>query len=200
MKTIGLTGGIASGKSTVASILQKLGAHIFDADIASRQAVARGSQGLQQVIDVFGRDYLTVDGDLDRQKIAQLVFANKAALGQLESIVHTYVRSEAKKFLEQCRLQNLSAAVLDVPLLIECGWYKEVDLVWLVAVDEQTQIERAMARSGMSQQEVEVRIAAQMTLAAKCQYADLIIDNSGSLKQTELTVKKEWEKVLQMED
>lgn len=97
MKTIGLTGGIASGKSTVASILQKLGAHIFDADIASRQAVARGSQGLQQVIDVFGRDYLTVDGDLDRQKIAQLVFANKAALGQLESIVHTYVRSEAKK-------------------------------------------------------------------------------------------------------
>ena len=69
--------------------------------------------------------------------------------------------------------------------------------MWLVAVDEQTQIERAMARSGMSQQEVEVRIAAQMTLAAKCQYADLIIDNSGSLKQTELTVKKEWEKVLQ---
>ena len=85
-------------------------------------------------------------------------------------------------------------------LLIECGWYKEVDLVWLVAVDEQTQIERAMARSGMSQQEVEVRIAAQMTLAAKCQYADLIIDNSGSLKQTELTVKKEWEKALHMED
>ena len=192
MKIIGLTGGIASGKSTVASILQKLGAHIFDADIASRQAVARGSQGLQQVIDV--------DGELDRQKIAQLVFENKAALGQLESIVHTYVRSEAKKFLEQCRRQNFSAAVLDVPLLIECGWYKEVDLVWLVAVDEQTQIERAIARSGMSQQEVAVRIAAQMTLAAKCQYADLIIDNSGSLKQTELTVKKEWEKVLQMED
>ena len=200
MKIIGLTGGIASGKSTVASILQKLGAHIFDADIASRQAVARGSQGLQQVIDVFGRDYLTIDGELDRQKIAQLVFENKAALGQLESIVHTYVRCEAKKFLEQCRRQNFSAAVLDVPLLIECGWYKEVDLVWLVAVDEQTQIERAMARSGMSQQEVEVRIAAQMTLAAKCQYADLIIDNSGSLKQTGLTVKKEWEKVLQMED
>lgn len=200
MKIIGLTGGIASGKSTVASILQKLGAHIFDADIASRQAVARGSQGLQQVIDVFGRDYLAIDGELDRQKIAQLVFENKAALGQLESIVHTYVRSEAKKFLEQCRRQNFSAAVLDVPLLIECGWYKEVDLVWLVAVDEQTQIDRAMARSGMSQQEVEVRIAAQMTLAAKCQYADLIIDNSGSLKQTELTVKKEWEKVLQMED
>ncbi|MFQ9935162.1 MAG: dephospho-CoA kinase [Phascolarctobacterium faecium] len=84
--------------------------------------------------------------------------------------------------------------MLDVPLLIECGWYKEVDLVWLVAVDEQTQVERAMARSGMSQQEVEVRIAAQMTLAAKCQYADLIIDNSGSLKQTELTVKKNGKK------
>lgn len=111
MKIIGLTGGIASGKSTVASILQKLGAHIFDADIASRQAVARGSQGPQQVIDVFGRDYLTIDGELDRQKIAQLVFENKAnPLGQLESIVHTYVRSEAKKFLEQCRSQNFSAS------------------------------------------------------------------------------------------
>lgn len=98
MKTIGLTGGIASGKSTVALILKKLGAHIFDADIASRQAVARGSQGLQQVIDAFGSAYLTVDGDLDRQKIAQLVFENKAALGQLESIIHTYVRREAKNF------------------------------------------------------------------------------------------------------
>lgn len=200
MKIIGLTGGIASGKSTVAAVLRELGARVFDADLASRQAVVPGSQGLQQVVAAFGREYLTVAGELDRPKISQLVFENKEALRQLEGIIHTYVRQEAKLFLKQCRLQNLPAAVLDVPLLIECGWYKEVDLVWLVAVDEKTQIERAMARSGMSQQEVTARIAAQMTLAAKRQYADLIIDNSGSLTQTELTVKNEWEKVLQMED
>ena len=200
MKIIGLTGGIASGKSTVAAVLRSLGAKIFDADAASRQAVARGSQGLQQVIAVFGADYLTADGELDRPKIAKLVFEKQEALRQLEEIIHTYVRREAKKFLEQCRQQNMSAAVLDVPLLIECSWYKEVDLVWLVAVDEKTQIERAMVRSGMSEQEVRARIAAQMTLDAKRQYADLVIDNSGSRGETELIVKNEGEKVLQMED
>ena len=157
-------------------------------------------QGLQQVIAVFGADYLTADGELDRPKIAKLVFEKQEALRQLEEIIHTYVRREAKKFLEQCRQQNMSAAVLDVPLLIECSWYKEVDLVWLVAVDEKTQIERAMVRSGMSEQEVRARIAAQMTLDAKRQYADLVIDNSGSREETELIVKNEWEKVLQMED
>lgn len=200
MKIIGLTGGIASGKSTVAGILRRLGAEIFDADAVSRAAVAKGSQGLRQVIVAFGAEYLTAAGELDRGKLSRLVFEDRAALKKLESIVHAYVRQEAKVFLERARQKGLAAVVLDVPLLIEGGWYRDTDLVWLVAVDEKTQIERAMARSGMTEQEVKARIAAQMSLSDKKPYADLILDNSGSLEEIELTVKNAWEKVLQMED
>lgn len=200
MKIIGLTGGIASGKSTVAGILRRLGAEIFDADAVSRAAVAKGSQGLRQVIVAFGAEYLTADGELDRGKLSRLVFEDRAALKKLESIVHAYVRQEAKVFLERARQKGLAAVVLDVPLLIEGDWYRDTDLVWLVAVDEKTQIKRAMARSGMTEQEVKARIAAQMSLSDKKPYADLILDNSGSLEEIELTVKNAWEKVLQMED
>lgn len=200
MKIIGLTGGIASGKSTVAGILRRLGAEIFDADAVSRAAVAKGSQGLRQVIVAFGAEYLTASGELDRGKLSRLVFEDRAALKKLESIVHAYVRQEAKVFLERARQKGLAAVVLDVPLLIEGGWYQDTDMVWLVAVDEKTQIERAMARSGMTEQEVKARIAAQMSLSDKKPYADLILDNSGSLEEIELTVKNAWEKVLQMED
>lgn len=98
MKIIGLTGGIASGKSTVADILRRLGAEIFDADAVSREAVAKGSQGLRQVIAAFGAEYLTAGGELDRAKLSRLVFEDKAALKKLESIVHAYVRQEAKVF------------------------------------------------------------------------------------------------------
>lgn len=199
MKIIGLTGGIASGKSTVAAVLRQLGAAVFDADAASREAVSKGSQGLQQVTAAFGSDYLTADGELDRARISQLVFKNKAALRQLEQIIHTYVWRAAEVFLEQARRQKLAAAVLDVPLLIECGWYQQVDAVWLVAVDEKTQIERAKARSGMTEAEVQARIAAQMPLTAKLPYADLVINNNGSLAAVEQTVQNEWQKVVQME-
>ncbi len=200
MKVIGLTGGIASGKSTVATILRKLGAPIFDADAVSRLAVNKGSEGLLQVIEAFGSSYLTPEGELDRPKVAQLVFKDKEALKKLEAIIHSYVRREAAKFLTQASQNTLKAVVLDVPLLIECGWYKQVDQVWLVAVDEKLQVERAIARSGMTEQEVKARIAAQMPLSEKKLYADLIIDNNGSLAATELIVKKEWQQVLKMGD
>lgn len=195
MIIIGLTGGIASGKSTVSNELRKLNIPIFDADEVSRNAVTKGSLGLQLVIEALGQDYLTQDGEMDRAKVSQLVFANKEARQTLEHIIHKIVWGEAETFLAKCREANANVAVLDVPLLIECGWHKNVDKVWLVAVDKRQQIERAMKRSGMTEAEVTARIDAQMSLDEKKKHADVIIDNSGSLNDTLIEVHNELAKL-----
>ncbi len=192
MIVIGLTGGIASGKSTIANLLRSLGAPVFDADAESRAMVAKGSAALAEIAKTFGSDYLQADGELNRAKMAELVFNDKTALKQLEGIIHKNVYAAAQNFLAECRSKNMPAAVLDVPLLIECGWHKNVDKVWLVAVDSETQIERAMERSQMTREEVKARIAAQMTLEEKRAYADFVIDNSGPLEAAQKTVTEAW--------
>lgn len=192
MKVIGLTGGIASGKSTIANLLRGFGAPVFDADAESRAVAAKGSAALAEIAKTFGAEYLTPEGELNRPKMAELVFNDKEALKKLEGIIHKNVFAAAQQFLAECRSKNMPAAVLDVPLLIECGWYKDVDAVWLVAVNSETQIERAMARSGMARGEVKARIAAQMTLEEKRAYAGLVIDNSGSIEETEKFVAAAW--------
>lgn len=191
MKIIGLTGGIASGKSTVSAELRRLGVPVFDADQEAKDAVAKGSEGLALVTQAFGKAYLTADGEMDRAKISALVFSDKQALKTLEAILHKIVWQNAEKFLQQCRQKGVQAAVLDVPLLIETGWHKQADSVWLVAVSREQQIKRAMLRSGMTEDEVAARIAAQMSLEEKKKYADVILDNSGSLEATLAAVHRE---------
>lgn len=196
MIVIGLTGGIASGKSTVAAELRRLGLPVFDADEASRQAVAAGSEGLKLLQQTFGSEYLTTTGELNREKVAALVFSDKEALKKLEAIIHKIVLSEVDCFLQECRSQGCQAAVLDVPLLIECGWHEKVDTVWLVAVSIEEQIKRAMLRSGMPEADVKRRIAAQMSLEEKKAYAGVVFDNSGELENTLSAVRKEVKKIL----
>lgn len=191
MITIGLTGGIASGKSTVSAELRRLGLPIFDADAEAKLAVAKGSEGLAQVIDALGSEYLTAEGELNRAKVAERVFHDKEALKTIEAIIHKIVWARAERFMQENRSAEKQLAVLDVPLLIECGWHKLVDSVWLVAVSRKQQIERAMLRSGMTADEVEARIAAQMSLAEKKKYADIVLDNSGTLEETLAAVHKE---------
>ena len=196
MKIIGLTGGIASGKSTVATELRKQNVPVFDADEVSRNAVAKGSKGLALVAEVFGAEYLTSDGEMDRARISQLVFSDKEALKTLEGILHKIVWDEAEAFLAEAREQKAKLAVLDVPLLIETKWHERVDLVWLVAVSKEQQIKRAMIRSGMTEEEVKARIAAQMSLEDKKKFADVVLDNSGALEETLEQVHKELAKLL----
>ena len=191
MITIGLTGGIASGKSTVSAELRRLGLPIFDADAEAKLAVAKGSEGLVQVIAALGGEYLTDEGELNRAKVAERVFHDKEALKTIEAIIHKIVWARAEQFMQENRSAEKQLAVLDVPLLIECGWHKLVDSVWLVAVSRKQQIERAMLRSGMTADEVEARIAAQMSLAEKKKYADIVLDNSGTLEETLAAVHKE---------
>lgn len=195
MIIIGLTGGIASGKSTIAVMLRDLGAAVFDADEVSRQAVSKGSDGLRQIAATFGADYLLPTGELNREKMAQRVFSDAAALKTLEGIIHKIVWAQAELFTTACAAAGKRVAVLDVPLLIECGWQHKVDRVWLVAVQHQTQIERAMARSGMSAEAVIARIEAQMPLTEKRAYADFVINNDADLEQTRRVVSEAWAKI-----
>lgn len=194
MLVIGLTGGIASGKSTVSKELRELGLPVFDADESSRLAVKKGSRGLKLVVEAFGGAYLTEDGEMNRPKIAELVFKDKEALHTLEAIIHKVVWQEAEEFLAANK--DKKAVVLDVPLLIECGWHMKVDQVWLVAVNRETQIVRAMARSGMTREEVVARIKAQMSLEEKVTYADFVIDNSGDLEKTLKLVRTKVKNIL----
>ena len=196
MITIGLTGGIASGKSTVSAELRRQGVPIFDADQNARDAVAKGSRGLALVAEAFGKEYLTEDGEFNRPKVSELVFHDKSALKTLEGILHKIVWENAESFLQTQREQGAKIAVLDVPLLIETGWHQQVDKVWLVAVSRKQQIERAMLRSGMTEAEVVARIEAQMSLEDKKKYADVVLDNSGSLEHTLAHVQAELDKLL----
>ncbi len=196
MITIGLTGGIASGKSTVSAELRRQGVPIFDADQNARDAVAKGSKGLALVAEAFGSEYLTDAGELNRPKVSELVFHDKQALKTLEGILHKIVWENAESFLKTQRELGAKVAVLDVPLLIETGWHKQVDKVWLVAVSRRQQIERAMLRSGMTEAEVVARIDAQMSLEEKKKYADVVLDNSGSLEHTLAHVHVELDKLL----
>ena len=196
MKIIGLTGGIGSGKTSVASKLRALGARVFDADEVAKNAVLPGTEGFRKVIEIFGTRIVDAEGKLDRTVLAEIVFNDKESLKALEEIIHGYVWQETDKFLIECRQAGERAVILDVPLLIECGWYKKVDEVWLVALPVEKQIMRTMERSGMTAEAVQARIAAQMSLDEKKKYATLIIDNSGTWEETEKQVIAAWEKAV----
>jgi len=195
MIIIGLTGGIGSGKSTVSSYMKTLGIPVFDADASSRAAVKKGSACLGKIVEFFGPDCLLADGELNRAWVADKVFHDKDVLKQYEKIVQDQVLAEAQKFLAEQKEKNIAAVVLDVPLLIECGWYTRMDSVWLVKVPKHIQIQRAMLRDGATEEAVTARINAQMSLADKEKYADVVIDNSGSVESTKVQVTAQLEKM-----
>lgn len=190
MKIIGLTGGIASGKSTVSNFLKELGASVFDADEVSRNVLKKGAEGFEKVIELLGTNILLEDGSIDRQKVANIVFNDKEALKKLEKIVHEFVWMKAQEFI--IKHKNENKIVLDVPLLIETKWYKEVDEIWVVSVPVEEQIKRAVARNNMSIKDVKARIESQMSLEDKLIYADRVIENTGSLEETKMQVEKYW--------
>ena len=196
MKIIGLTGGIGSGKTSVAAKLRALGARVFDADEAAKNAVLPGTEGFFKVVETFGPQIVDADGKLNRMALAEIVFNDKESLKRLEEIIHSYVWQKTDKFLNACREAGERAVILDIPLLIECGWHQKVDEVWLVVLPVEKQIMRTMKRSGMTAEAVQARIAAQMPLDQKKKYATLVIDNSGAWEETEKQVITAWEKAV----
>jgi dephospho-CoA kinase len=181
----GLTGGIASGKSTVADMLAESGARIVDADRIAREAVQPGREAWQAVRRRFGADILQSNGSLDREKLGTLVFHNRALKEDLERIVHPYVfRRMAAVLKEMAAAQSGAIVVLDIPLLIESGLHRILPLTVLVFVPEALQRARLIRRDGLANAEALARIRSQMPIDAKRVHADVIIDNAGSRAAT----------------
>lgn len=181
---IGLTGTIGSGKSTVSARLAKLGALVLDADTISREAVKKGADGLNKIAEVFGKEVIDANGELDRKALAGIVFSDESKRLILNGIIHPQVLKALKERTHGEKDSNPNRMIVwDVPLLIEVGWVEYVDSVWLVTAPEQTRINRIMARDGCTIKQAQSRICAQMSEEEKARFSNEIIDNGGSLEQ-----------------
>ena len=186
---IGLTGGIGSGKSTVARLLAERGAHVVDADVLAREVVEPGTPGLAAVVDAFGEGVLTADGALDRAALAAVVFGDAAARARLDGIVHPLVRARAVEVISS--LPADAVVVQDIPLLVETGQADSFDLVLVVEADLETRVGRLVSR-GLTQEDARARIAAQAGDAERRAVADVVLDNSGTQEQLAAQVDRFW--------
>ena len=175
---VGLTGGVASGKSTVSAILAELGAVVIDADLLAREVVAPGTDGLAAIVEAFGEDVLAPDGSLDRPALGAIVFGDDERRRTLEGIVHPRVRARGRE-LEEAAPPG-SVVVHDIPLLVETGQPALFDAVVVVDVPVETQVERMMSLRAMSREDAEARIRAQATREQRLAAATYVIDNTGT--------------------
>ena len=194
MLLVGLTGGIGSGKSTVAHLLEGRGAVVFDADALARKAVEPGTPGHDAVVERFGANVLEPGGALDREALASIVFADPAARRDLEAIVHPEVR---RLFAEGCDAYRDTdrVVVFSAPLLVETGMHTAFEVLVLVALPVEAQIERLLRDRAMSEDQVRARIDAQAPLEEKAAVADIIVDNEGDLEDLEAQVDSLWEEL-----
>ncbi|ANY68298.1 dephospho-CoA kinase [Paenibacillus sp. BIHB 4019] len=191
---IGLTGGIATGKSTVAHLLVELGALLVDADQVAREVVLPGEPALAAVASAFGQAVLHKDGTLDRAALGQIVFNNKEQLGQLEAILHPAIRSTMQQRMADYERQHPGKLVVaDIPLLYETEQEHLYEGVLVVYVPEHIQLERLMARNNVDEQEARRRMGLQLSMEEKKRRANWVIDNSGTLAQTREQVQAFWQ-------
>jgi dephospho-CoA kinase len=179
---IGLTGGIASGKSSVTEILRAQGCPVIDADVLARQAVGPGSEALTSIVKKFGSDFLDSQGGLNREKMGSLIFRDPEARQQLESIVHPWVQNECQRLKQNFISQGAELIFYDVPLLFEKQMQNQFDAVVLVSTREDLQRQRLRLRSNLPENEISNRLAAQMPLSVKEAEADFVIPNNSTLE------------------
>jgi len=188
---IGLTGGIATGKSTVAGMLRERGAAIVDADRVAREVVEPGQPALQEIVNRFGPGILNEDGTLNRKKLGEIVFADPARRKELEAVTHPAIRERMRKMIEALRAEDPDRLIVaDIPLLFEAGLERQYEYVLLVYVPREIQMRRLMRRDGLTEEEAEKRLAAQMDIEEKKSRADYVIDNSGSPEETARQVER----------
>lgn len=180
MFKIGLTGGIASGKSTVLTYFKDKGIPYIDADIVAREVVEPGTEGLKAIVEAFGANVLHDDGTLNREALGAIVFHNEEKRRQLNNCLKKHIRNRIMELTAHYESNGTAVLIYDIPLLIEGEWYTMMDEVWLVYVNEPTQIDRLMSRNGYTKEDALARINSQMRLDDKRTYADIIIDNNGT--------------------
>lgn len=189
MRIIGLTGGIASGKSTVASMLRKLGIPVVDADQIAREVVEPGHPAHRDIIAEFGEAMLDSSGKIDRKRLGAKVFGDATARARLEAITHPRIREETARRLSAIATQGHDLAVYDAALLVETGGRAMVDALVVVNSSKHTQVRRLRERDGLSEQDAKLRLDAQWPLEEKIKVADYLIDNDGSLEDTQAQVE-----------
>lgn len=195
MVIIGLTGNIACGKSLVAKMLAQLGAEVLDADNVVHELMAHDPEIQQRIVEEFGKEILGADGQIDRGKLGAIVFADPVALAKLESILHPPVGERIEKAIRESRAPGF---VIEAIKLIEAGLYKRCDSVWVVTCRPEQQLERLVRDRGLSPEEASIRIKAQPPAEEKVKFADVVIENSGTIEETREQVKREWERLLEL--
>jgi len=200
MLNVGLTGGIACGKSTVGQMFIRHGAHLIDFDQLAHHVEKPGKPAWEKIVQYFGKSILLPDKKIDRYKLAQIVFADSQKLKILNGIVHPYVSNEWKTLLEKIEKKEKNAIILsDVPLLFEEKMQHLFDLTLLVLISPAQQMQRLIARNGWSRDEAKKRIMNQMPIGEKIRLADIVIDNQKTVAETEKKVEEVWQKLLKIE-
>ncbi|MGE7611581.1 dephospho-CoA kinase [Paenibacillus sp. NPDC101420] len=193
---IGLTGGIASGKSTVSALLVSKGARLVDADVIAREVMLPGHEVLAAAVKQFGSEILSPDGTLNRGKLGDIVFQDPAALQALNNLTHPAIRREIKERMNSMEEEDpKKLTIVDIPLLFESGLENMFHEILVVYVPREVQIARLMERNGLSLEQAEARLNAQMDIETKRNKADYIIDNSGELAHTEQQVAVLWDRL-----
>ena len=188
---VGLTGGVATGKSTVAAMFGALGCLIIDADRLAREVVEPGQPAHAQIVSAFGRGILRPDGGIDRKALGTVVFADPAERERLESFTHPAIRARVRARLAELRAAGFEGVViLDAPVMVESGDSRDVDRLVVVTADEPAQVARQQARDGLGAEDARRRIRSQMPLDEKARLADYVIDNAGELGATEARVRE----------
>lgn len=191
---IGLTGGIASGKSTAAKLFGEWGALVIDADKLGHRAYEKGSTAFDQVVATFGSETVGSDGEIDRKVLGSKVFSSPEGLKQLTDIVWPSIRSMAEVIIsDNQKTSPDQVVVLEAAVLLEAGWQDMVDEIWVTVVDREVAIERATQRDGSDRDAVEARIDAQLSNKERTANADVVIDNSGSQTQLHAQLTQTWE-------
>ncbi len=201
MLTVGLTGGIACGKTHVREEFERLGAATLDADLLARQVVEPGEPAFEKIVEAFGDEFLTARGEIDRKKLGKFVFRDEKARRTLNSIVHPEVIRLQEDWLQSLRSrppsQRPAVAIVDAALMIEVGRYTRFDVLVVVQCSPEEQLQRLIKRDGISQQQARQRIDSQMPVAEKVGYADHLIDSNGPYEETRRQVRKVYGKLVQ---